>query len=122
VLQRVHPDDVALVRRVIERAAKDQQDFDFEHRLMMPDGSIKHLHVVAHPVKDHPGKVQFMGALRDITARKLAEEAERRNEQRYRHLFHNMPVALWRVDTRRVMELFEGLRNDGVSEPATPAR
>jgi PAS domain S-box-containing protein len=116
VLQRVHPDDVALVRQVIERAAKDQQDFDFEHRLMMPDGSVKHLHVVAHPVGDHPGKVQFMGALRDITARKLAEEAERRNEQRYRHLFHNMPVALWRVDTRGVMELFEGLRNDGVSD------
>jgi PAS domain S-box-containing protein len=116
VLQRVHPDDVALVRQVIERAAKDQQDFDFEHRLMMPDGSVKHLHVVAHPVRDHPGKVQFMGALRDITARKLAEEAERRNEQRYRHLFHNMPVALWRVDTRGVMELFEGLRNDGVSD------
>jgi PAS domain S-box-containing protein len=116
VLQRVHPDDVALVQQVIERATEDQQDFDFEHRLMMPDGSVKHLHVVGHAVRDPPGKVQFMGALSDITARKLAEEAERRNEQRYRHLFHNMPVALWRVDTRGVMELFEGLRADGVSD------
>jgi PAS domain S-box-containing protein len=116
VLQRVHPDDVPLVQQVIEQAAEDQQDFDFEHRLMLPDGSVKHLHVVAHALRDHPGKAQFMGALRDITARKLAEEAERRNEQRYRHLFHNMPVALWRVDTRRVMELFEGLRTDGVSD------
>jgi PAS domain S-box-containing protein len=48
IFQRVHPDDAALVRQIIDRATHDQQDFDFEHRLMMPDGSVKHLHVVAH--------------------------------------------------------------------------
>src|SRR6266851_1600371 len=42
VLQRVHPEDAALVRQTIGRAAQDGKDFDFEHRLLMPDGSVKH--------------------------------------------------------------------------------
>jgi PAS domain-containing protein len=80
ILQRIHPDDAALVRQVIDRAGHDQQDFDLEHRLMMPDGAVKHLHAV----RDEPGK--FMGALMDITARKEAERAVRDSEQRYRYL------------------------------------
>jgi PAS domain S-box-containing protein len=86
VVQRVHPDDLALVQRVINRAANDQQDFDFEHRLVMPDGSIKHLHVVAHVVRDDPGKLQFMGALMDITAAKRAEEKLQRAQAELAHI------------------------------------
>jgi PAS domain S-box-containing protein len=94
VLQRVHPDDLAVTRQVIDGAARGRQDFDFEHRLLMPDGSVKHLRVVAHTVKDEPGDLQFMGAIMDVTARKSAEEAMRDSEQRYRHLFHHMPIAM----------------------------
>src|SRR6266568_3978974 len=52
VLQRVHPEDAALVRQTIGRAAQDGKDFDFEHRLLLPDGSVKHVHVVAHAERD----------------------------------------------------------------------
>ena len=68
----------------------------------MPDGSVKHLHVVAHPVKDEPGDLQFMGAIMDVTARKNAEEAMRDSEQRYRHLFHHMPIAMFQLDAREL--------------------
>ena len=54
VLNRVHPDDTELVRQVIERATAHKEAFDFEHRLLMPDGSIKHLNVVAHPLIAEP--------------------------------------------------------------------
>jgi PAS domain S-box-containing protein len=74
VLERVHPDDLALVREVIERAAKEKQEFDFEHRLLMPDGSVKHVHIVAHLMVDEPGTLQFAGAVMDVTAAKLAQE------------------------------------------------
>jgi PAS domain S-box-containing protein len=74
VLKRVHPDDLPLVREVIERAASERQEFDFEHRLLMPDGSVKYLHVVAHPMVDEPGTLQFVGAVMDVTAAKLAQE------------------------------------------------
>src|SRR6267154_4863269 len=52
ILQRTHPDDVGLVKDALERAADDGRDFDYEHRLLMPDGSIKFLHDIAHRVRD----------------------------------------------------------------------
>ena len=75
VLERVHPDDVALVQQVIDRAVNDdQRDFDHEYRLMMPDESVKHLHVVARAVRPETGKLQFVGAVMDITDRIRAQE------------------------------------------------
>jgi PAS domain S-box-containing protein len=116
VMQRVHPDDRDLVQRVIDRAVSQRQDFDFEHRLLMPDGAVKHLHVVAHLAREEPDKLRFMGAIMDITARRKAEEALRHGEQRYRHLFHYMPIALWQLDARGLLALFEELRAEGVTD------
>jgi signal transduction histidine kinase/PAS domain-containing protein len=73
VLQRVHPEDAAMVKQTIEHASQNGKDFDFEHRLLMPDGSVKHVHVVAHAERDESGKAEFVGALTDITERKRAE-------------------------------------------------
>jgi hypothetical protein len=47
VLDRVHPEDRAKVQEQIDRATHDGKDFDREYRLLMPDGSVKHVHVVA---------------------------------------------------------------------------
>jgi PAS domain S-box-containing protein len=77
ILQRVHPDDAALVKQTIERASQDGKDFDHEYRLVMPDGSIKYLHVVAHAISDESDGVEFVGAVMDVTERKRAEEALR---------------------------------------------
>jgi signal transduction histidine kinase len=116
VLNRVHPDDVVLVREVTERATVRREAFDFEHRLLMPDGSVKHLNVVAHPLIVARGELQFVGAVMDITARKKSEDALRNSEQRYRHLFQHMPIALWQLNASKVVELFRGLRAEGVTE------
>jgi PAS domain S-box-containing protein len=80
VLQRVHPEDAALVQQTIKRASQDGKDFDFEHRLLMPDGSVKHLHVVAHAERDESGELEFVGAVMDVTERNRAEEALRQSE------------------------------------------
>jgi formate hydrogenlyase transcriptional activator len=80
ILQRSHPDDVVLVKDALERAADDGSDFDYEHRLLMPDGSIKHLHDIAHRVRDEAGHDEVIGAIIDITERKVAERAIRRSE------------------------------------------
>jgi signal transduction histidine kinase/GAF domain-containing protein len=116
VLSRVHPDDVALVQQALDHAAKDKQGFDFEHRLLMPDGSLKHLHVVAHAVTDEAGQFQLVGALMDITARKQAHAALERSEHRYRHLFRDMPVALWQLDARPLIAFLKELRAQGVED------
>ena len=80
VLQRVHPEDAALVQQTVERATQDEKDFDHEHRLMMPDGSLKHLHVVARALNNELGAVEFVGAVMDVTERKRAAEALLRGE------------------------------------------
>ncbi len=80
ILQRVHPEDAALVQQTVERAAQDGKDFDFEHRLLMPDGSVKYVHLMAHALSHEPGGVEFVGAVMDVSDRKRAEEALRRSE------------------------------------------
>src|SRR5712664_2313645 len=80
ILQRSHPDDVGLLRDALERAADDGRDFDYEHRLLMPNGSIKFLHDIAHRVRDEVGNDEVIGAIIDITERKIAERAIRRSE------------------------------------------
>jgi PAS domain S-box-containing protein len=74
VLQRTHPDDRAFVVRTIDRASGDGKDIDFEHRLLMPDGSVKYVHVIAHGIDNQAGQLEFIGAVMDITASKRAEE------------------------------------------------
>jgi PAS domain S-box-containing protein len=80
LLQRIHPQDMALVEQVIENVSKSGTDFEHEYRLVMPSGTIKHLHVRAHALHDSSGNTEFIGAVTDITERKTAEEAFRRSE------------------------------------------
>ena len=81
VLQRTHPEDRALVRQSIDRAVRERMAFDFEHRLLMPDGSTKYVRVVGHPaIKAGSGEAKFVGAITDVTERKRAEEALLRSE------------------------------------------
>jgi PAS domain S-box-containing protein len=81
-LQRVHPEDLAVVREQIERATREGKDWILDHRLLMPDGSVKHVHVVARPTWDTPDKLEFVGAVMDVTERKRAERALRRTRER----------------------------------------
>ena len=74
ILQRVHPEDAPLVTQNIDRVSQERNDFDFEHRLLMPDGLIKHVRVVGHPLpQEESGELEFIGAITDITERKRAE-------------------------------------------------
>jgi formate hydrogenlyase transcriptional activator len=73
VFKRVHPEDVSLVHRVIENA-KAGESLDFEHRLLLPDGSVKHVHVIARPLTSASSEVEFVGTVMDVTARKKAFE------------------------------------------------
>jgi C4-dicarboxylate-specific signal transduction histidine kinase len=74
VLQRVHPDDLPLMQRTIGRASSDGKEIDLEYRLLLPDGSVRNIHIVAHAVRDETGQLEFHGALMDVTASKRAEE------------------------------------------------
>src|SRR5438552_8761618 len=95
LLQRVHPEDAALVKQTIERASQDGKNFEHEYRLLMPDGSVKHVHVVAHALSNESGSVEFVGAVMDVTAAKEAED-------RIRLIINAVPALIWtaRADGR----------------------
>jgi PAS domain S-box-containing protein len=80
ILQRVHPEDAALVRQTIDRASQDGKDFHHEYRLLMPDGSVKHVHVVARTLSDESGAIEFAGAVMDVTAAKHVEQTLRESK------------------------------------------
>ncbi|MCD5979532.1 sensor histidine kinase [Pseudomonas quasicaspiana] len=86
VLQRTHPDDLVLVLDSIAQARKLTPDLSVEHRLLMPDGRIKHLHMLAHLTHDQAGNCEYVGALMDVTASKQAEEALHRSQTELAHV------------------------------------
>jgi len=79
IRDRVHPDDLQVWQQTIARAAEGKE-IDFEHRLLMADGSVKHLHGVAAGVQKDGKLVEVIGTARDITERKRAEETLRQSE------------------------------------------
>jgi len=87
VRRRIHPEDRALVRQLIDRVTHERKDFDFEHRLLMPDGSVKYLRVVGRPsTEDESGNFEFVGAVTDITERVRAEETVRKTHAQLAHV------------------------------------
>jgi len=75
IATRVHPEDIPLLYEMIERARGAGTDFEYELRLQMPDQSIKYLHMVAHGTRDQDGRLEYIGAVQDVTARRLSEQA-----------------------------------------------
>lgn len=74
VLDRIHPDDMDRMQRLRDDAAQNGMDLNIEHRILLPDGVIKHVHVVAHAGRDDSGDLEYMGVVTDITERKRADQ------------------------------------------------
>jgi PAS domain S-box-containing protein len=117
ILKRSHPEDFSLVKDVLERAAQGGTDFDYEHRLLMPDGSITHLRDLAHRFKDEAGNEEVIGAITDITERKVAEQAIRRQEAELRQMLDFAPqlIAVYGPNRERLFANSVALDYAGVS-------
>jgi len=90
VLQRTHPEDRSTVRQLIDSASRERKGLDFEHRLLMPDGTVKYIRVVAHPPTSGPA---FVGAVTDITESKRAQEALRTSQAELAHVTRIMTMG-----------------------------
>ena len=66
VLQRVHPDDLAMVHQILDETPS-RTKIDITHRLLLPEGSVKFVHVLGHALKDANGSLEIVGALMDVT-------------------------------------------------------
>jgi PAS domain S-box-containing protein len=109
VIERTHPEDRSSVQQLVGRVSREREAFDFEHRLLMPDGSVKYLHVVGRPSTDVLDRFELLGAVTDITERKRAEAALQRSSEelaaqraQLEELFEQAPegIALLDVEDR----------------------
>jgi PAS domain S-box-containing protein len=72
---RVHPEDLDLLEEMVQKGRDGRDNFEGQHRLVMPDHSIKYLHVVAHATRDQDGHLEYIAAVQDLTERRTSEEA-----------------------------------------------
>ncbi len=72
--RRVHPEDIPLWSHKIDQARAGIVDHDYEIRLRLTDDSVKYLHAISYAARRPDGQLEFIGAVQDITERRLAEE------------------------------------------------
>jgi len=68
-------------------------DFEWQYRLLMPDHSIKYMHVVAHATRDQDGQLEYIASVQDVTARRLAEEARDKARSELAHVARVMTLG-----------------------------
>ena len=83
---RIHPEDLPAFKERVEQARRDATDVEFEHRLQLPDHAVKYVHVVAHGMRNHDGQLEYIGAVQDVTERRLSEDALGRLRSELAHL------------------------------------
>jgi signal transduction histidine kinase len=90
---RVHPEELSSLRNMMERARAAGGDFDHEHRLLMPDHSVKHLHMVARGTRGPDGQLEYIGAVQDVTEHRLSEEALGQARSEFAHVARVMALG-----------------------------
>src|SRR5262249_26856634 len=75
IVERVLPEDVPLVKAKIDLARIGLSDHEYDVRLRMPSGAVKHIHTSAHPSQDREGGRELIGVMQDMTDRRRGEEA-----------------------------------------------
>jgi PAS domain S-box-containing protein len=93
--ERIHPEDLDKVKQASDRHFLEKEDSDIEFRIVLPDGTLKHVHAVAHPVVDSNGElVEVVGTVVDISERRRAEEERERLRQLEADLKHLNRVSM----------------------------
>lgn len=94
VIRLVHPEDAPVLRQAVERTCRTGESFQFEHRIIRPDGSTRLLHARGEVVLAPDGRpIRMFGTGQDITVARQAEAALREANERFRLAFENGPIG-----------------------------
>jgi two-component system sensor kinase FixL len=107
LITRVHPEDRAARAAAIMRAIETQGEYALEYRVLLPDGTLRWIGARGHCI-DVVGRkgTRFLGVSMDVTAQKLAEEALRESEARFRAMADTAPVMIWMSGTNKLCTFF----------------
>jgi PAS domain S-box-containing protein len=92
---RVHPEDFPMLEDMVARARRGEGQFAYEHRIVLPDGSTKYIHLAGHILHDSAARREYIGAAQDVTQRRLAEDQLRERELHLRRITQTIPGMLW---------------------------
>jgi PAS domain S-box-containing protein len=106
ILDRIHPEDIPRAQQVIARAVENGQDFELEYRLLLPGGSVKHIHVVTHVFGGNSGNYEFVGAVMDVTEQKNTQEALNAAKARFEGILEIAEDAIISMDSSQRIVLF----------------
>ncbi|HEY4046942.1 MAG TPA: PAS domain-containing protein [Acidobacteriaceae bacterium] len=111
--RRVHPEDLAINEQRAAKALSEKTNWESNYRILLPDGSIRHVHSVARPILDDAGAVvEYIATVIDVTERKQADEERERllaseraafaeavaAQQRFRDLVNSVEGIVWEAD------------------------
>jgi PAS domain S-box-containing protein len=116
--QRLHPDDQPGFRELTQTAIREKAEWEADYRIVHPDGPVRDIHVVGHPILSTSGDlVEFVGTVIDVTERKTAEERIREQEMELRQMLDLAPqqVAVFGPGGERLYTNRMGLDYIGVS-------
>jgi formate hydrogenlyase transcriptional activator len=93
--ERIHPDDRPGEAANYDRALRAMSDFESEYRIVLPDGSVRHIHNIGHPRLNEAGEVaEFVGTVIDVTEARQAEEKIRQSEREARQILDLSPMHI----------------------------
>lgn len=86
IFSRIHPDDRATVEEMLKHQRRAGRDFEHEHRLLLPSGAVRHVHLVAQATRVADGALLYIATAQDVTQRRLAEETLHRTRAELAHV------------------------------------
>ncbi|MEQ8662594.1 MAG: PAS domain-containing protein, partial [Gammaproteobacteria bacterium] len=109
VLESVHPDDREMLASAVRRAIAGAEPLRLEHRVQLPGGDVRYLHLRGRLEHDAAGRaLRLLGIAQDITERKQAELALMASEQTLRQITENTRDVFWLMDATNAEVLYIG--------------
>jgi PAS domain S-box-containing protein len=94
-LNRNHPEDAKRIQELFEKSEIQKTDYEANYRIVLPDGAVKHLHAIGHPIINEKGDlVEFVGTVMDVTAAKQAEAKIRQDADELRRITDSISQAI----------------------------
>lgn len=116
-IPHIPEEDLRLIHQHISTLNQERPVTTFEHQIILESGDVRWQQWTHRAIYDSHGQLtEYQAVGRDITRRRMAQEALRENERRYKSLFEDSPISLWEEDFSQVKQYFDTLRSQGVSD------